>query len=533
MFVLYDAPEDEINALARDAHGNVYAGTAQSIEEANAAPDANAPADQGGRPEGETRGVPIPSKPPPAPAPPPIPGPAPGEPLPIPKGQTEPMSLLILAGEEGPPGAGPTSAPAVTGGGQHKSSAVPMGDHEHAASNGNAVYRIDPDGFVTEVFRQPASVFAIVEQGGSLLVATGNEGNLYQVNPAAEESLVQAKLDSKQIMCLLPAKDGRILMGTANSGDVIAMTSGFAPLGTYTSPVLDATQISRFGKIQLHGTLPSGTALKLATRSGNIEDAASPGWSNWSEDVPAAEFVQSQSPAARFFQYRLTFTSETGAATPVVEEISVAYQVPNLAPQIKAIKTTDSKADEGRGTGKISITWMATDPNEDELIYSIYFRSSSRAPWILLKDKLKDPNFDWDTRSVADGRYEIKVEASDAAANPVGQGKTASRISDPIVVDNTPPVMGDIRSSVAGADATIKLNVVDRATTVARLEYSVDSSEQWQTVLPSDNIADSPQEAYDFVIKDLPAGAHQIALRASDSEGNRAFESVSVTVERK
>jgi hypothetical protein len=93
--------------------------------------------------------------------------------------------------------------------------------------------------------------------------------------------------------------------------------------------------------------------------------------------------------------------------------------------------------------------------------------------------------------------------------------------------------MGDIRSSVAGADATIKLNVVDRATTVARLEYSVDSSEQWQTVLPSDNIADSPQEAYDFVNKDLPAGAHQIALRASDSEGNRAFESVSVTVERK
>ena len=51
---------------------------------------------------------------------------------------------------------------------------------------------------------------------------------------------------------------------------------------------------------------------------------------------------------------------------------------------------------------------------------------------------------------MADGRYEVKVVASDAAANPPGQGKTASRVSDPVVVDNTPPVIGDLKATEQG-----------------------------------------------------------------------------------
>ena len=65
-------------------------------------------------------------------------------------------------------------------------------------------------------------------------------------------------------------------------------------------------------------------------------------------------------------------------------------------------------------------------------------------------DKLADPTYDWETRGVGDGRYEIKVEATDAAYNPSGQGKTSSRVSDPIVVDNTAPLIGDIRTNIAG-----------------------------------------------------------------------------------
>jgi len=69
------------------------------------------------------------------------------------------------------------------------------------------------------------------------------------------------------------------------------MTSGFASRGSYTSPVLDATQISRFGKMQLHGSLPRGTSLAVSTRSGNVKEPSDKDWSAWSADAPAEEFL--------------------------------------------------------------------------------------------------------------------------------------------------------------------------------------------------------------------------------------------------
>jgi hypothetical protein len=60
----------------------------------------------------------------------------------------------------------------------------------------------------------------------------------------------------------------------------------------------------------------------------------------------------------------------------------------------------------------------------------------------------------------------------------------------------------------------------------------VDSSSDWQTVLPSDSIADSPEESFRFTIPGLSPGQHQVMLRALDKRGNPAFQSMSVTVEK-
>src|SRR5204862_1934131 len=69
------------------------------------------------------------------------------------------------------------------------------------ASNGNAVYRIDPDGFVTEIFRQPLLVLSIVERNGTLIIATGGptEGQVFQVNPAPEETIVPGNVNPRPV----------------------------------------------------------------------------------------------------------------------------------------------------------------------------------------------------------------------------------------------------------------------------------------------------------------------------------------------
>ena len=586
-FVVFNAPESEIGALALDHEGNLYAATSEAREEAFG-PAANPSATEPhGRPEGGETGVPIPSENPKQPTPPKLPNPNPGEPNPIPKHIDKSMGMdltmrhrvYFLADEvltpvpsnppkrrppqPGPGKPQPPGPPVPIPPGAESGEAAPPIARQPAVNatnageprpEGNAVYKIDRDGFVTEIFRQPVLVLSMVEHEGTLLIATGSEGEIYQVNPAADETVVLAKVNPKQVTCLLPAGDGNIYMGMANVGSIASMSSGFAGKGTYTSPVMDATQISRFGKVQLRGSLPPGTTLSIATRSGNVKDPAEKGWSNWTKDQPAEEFLPIASPSARFLQYRLTFESKDGSATPVVDDVTVAYQMPNLPPQIKSVRLTPAPGNESAGAvppgiagnpaaaagenelrrvehnPKQVITWEASDPNNDALQYALYFRRAPAGPWILLKDRLTEPQFEWDTRTVADGRYQVKVVASDANANPPGQGKSASRMSDPIVVDNTPPLIGDLKYAQKGGGVQIDFKIVDETSTVAACDYAVDSNRDWQMVLPVDNIFDSPEETMSFKVAALPPGQHQITLRATDAKGNQAFQTVFVNI---
>jgi hypothetical protein len=375
---------------------------------------------------------------------------------------------------------------------------------------------------------------------------------VYQINPSAEETSVIAKVDPKEVLSLRVRKSGVIYMGMANDGQLSTLSAGHANRGTFTSPVLDAQQVSRFGKMHLHGTLPKNTKLTVATRSGNVGGTNDAGWSNWSDEVPATEYVTIPSPPARFFQYRLTLQSEAGETTPAVDEVSVAYQLPNLTPRVTSIKlsgggrsamqqlmqgeSAPGAAGQSRPTAdpNVSVSWDAEDSNGDALEYTLYFRSvgSSSAPWILLKDKLDDTSYEWNTRAVGDGRYELKIVASDAAANPINEGRSGSRVSDPINVDNTAPLIGEIKATPLEGSAGLGARVVDRTSSVAFVDYSVDSSTDWQAVLPADKIADSPEETYEFVVGGLSAGDHQITVRATDSHGNQAYETVSVSIGR-
>jgi hypothetical protein len=122
------------------------------------------------------------------------------------------------------------------------------------------------------------------------------------------------------------------------------------------------------------------------------------------------------------------------------------------------------------------------------------------------------------------------VTANDAKANPPGKGRSAARVSDPILIDNTAPIVGSVKWNPDGAGVGVELKVIDRSSIVAALDYSVNAAKGWQAVLPSDNIFDSPEEAVSFTVPGLAAGQHQVTVRATDAKGNQAFESVLVTV---
>ena len=114
-----------------------------------------------------------------------------------------------------------------------------------------------------------------------LLVATGNEGQIFRVDPDAEETTTVADLDPLQAPVILRDRDGRILIGTANPAALVQLRQGFAERGTYTSPVLEAPQTSLWGKINITAHTPPGTTLSIESRTGNVKDPDQAPWSMW------------------------------------------------------------------------------------------------------------------------------------------------------------------------------------------------------------------------------------------------------------
>ena len=51
-------------------------------------------------------------------------------------------------------------------------------------------------------------------------------------------------------------------------------------------------------------------------------------------------------------------------------------------------------------------------------IYAVYYRGEGEQNWRLLKDKLNQTFYSWDTTSMPDGAYYLKIVASDLPSNP-------------------------------------------------------------------------------------------------------------------
>jgi hypothetical protein len=177
--------------------------------------------------------------------------------------------------------------------------------------------------------------------------------------------------------------------------------------------------------------------------------------------------------------------------------------------------------------GYQSVLWSAHDENDDDLRFSIYFRGENETDWKLLKDKLEQKFYSWDSTAMPDGAYYLKIVATDAPSNPPAQALTTERESERFVVDNTPPTIEGLaaddwnRCQGGGCEksAVVKFTGRDATSSIERAQYSVDGAD-WIIVTPKNGISDAPEEHYQFSIV-LPAAAahgseHTIAVRAYD-----------------
>ncbi len=390
------------------------------------------------------------------------------------------------------------------------------------------VYQVNEKGFVTDIFSELAVFLCLAEQGDKLLVGTGNSGQLFTVEPALEEeAVIYEDEQASQITAVFVAGED-VYLGTANPAKLIKLSKKYASEGSYTSELVDAGQPAKWGKLQIEADIPQECRVLVAARSGNVKDVNDPTFSDWTEAAEVTGPVQLDCPAGRFCQYKLVLNSDDGQKSPLIREVAVASTVPNLAPRIESVEVGRIEAADKKGVYKIG--YKAKDDNVDKLIYKIDFRKEGRTNWIEVEDEIDKNSFEWDGKTVEDGRYEIRVTASDERSNTDQTKLTGSRVSEPVVVDNTGPVISKHSIDKGDEDVTLKFKVVDELSAIGEVQYTVDSNSEWIGAMPDDLVYDTMDEDFTIKIKALEDGEHVISIKIGDAVGNIAYKTFEVTV---
>jgi sugar lactone lactonase YvrE len=427
-----------------------------------------------------------------------------------------------------------------------------------------AVLHIDPKGAIETLWKSTDDVpHSLLRTGRSVLVGTGDRGKVYRVEEDGEWALV-ATLPAKQVTGL--SGDGKsTVVATSNPARLFSLPEAPATRGALTSAVRDAETVSAWGQARWEGRAPAGTSVRIETRSGNTSTPDST-WGPWTAAAGEGRSVAIRSESARFLQVRATLTGVDGKS-PEVEAFSAAYLQRNLRPEVASITVhppgevfqkpisvsgepeilglePDPLAEAGadrstpgmpsatsfsrklRQRGLRTFSWTAEDPNGDALVYDVQYRVLGDTRWRRLRRGVTEPVLAWDTSSVPDGRYLIRVIASDAPDNPPALALTGQKDSASFEVDNSPPSLE--AALVPGPTDRIHATARDSGSPIRRLEISIDAG-RWQEVYPVDGIDDSPEETYEFAVPpgDTP-GPRVVVLRVSDRLGNVATGRVDV-----
>ena len=408
-----------------------------------------------------------------------------------------------------------------------------------AQSGSSEVYRIEPDGFVETVRKFEREIVYAVSGGenGGVLLATGPNGRIYDLRDG-ELSLIGA-VPEKQIVSIA----GNIIT-TTNSGAVYRMETRSAQNPEFRSAAKDVERFSRFGNYRIEGRNLEGNTVAVSFRSGNTRtpDAT---WSAWTPPQTALE-GSIAAPAAQYIQWKLTMPK--ASANVAVDGVSIAFINRNVAPEIEAIAVQDpavifitnaypsspqvveatnpdeygiftsldtprdrTPAEQGKRMfrrGFRTVSWRASDDNGDQLRYTLSFRQKGSDRWLRLRENMEETQLNFDTSQLPDGRYELRLVATDANDNPDG-ALTDTKEGVEFQVDNGAP-----RISVARNGSGVEVKISDELSPIGRVEYSADA-EKWIRLTPADGIADSREET--FRLDNGTVNGKFIIVRAVDS----------------
>ncbi len=446
------------------------------------------------------------------------------------------------------------------------------------------VNKITPDGAQTTIMRGMSGinrhVLALKIQDGDLYAATGPAGGIYRIaNPASSEpevSVIYARSDERvgikenellgsesvMVTALAAGPDGKLLAAAAMPGQILQLQA--RSTGSFNSAILTSPSVSTWGQFDAHIRSTEGQSVKIESRTGRtaMPDLT---WSVWS-NIDLKSMVVDSNPSL-YAQFRITLNS-ADKTSPALDYLKLYYTPTNSAP---AVKLATPRTGEYLN-GDVKLKWMGNDADGDELIYCLYLSKDDGKTWKQLteginlessekempmadeepptkapkskktskkdKDKvvvdekieelksteLTTTDAKWNTKSVADGKYLLKVVATDKYAKPTDP-KNGEYITGEFVIDNTPPEIIAIPDQIIGWKMIERMVVEDKTSPIIGGRFRIDNL-PWVAITPDFSSFGNKKvnillTTPNGPVEKLPKGNHIVQVQAEDAAGNK------------
>jgi hypothetical protein len=440
-----------------------------------------------------------------------------------------------------------------------------------------ALWRLGGDGTVQPVWSGEDDLMIVAWSaergwlaGGPLATGLG-QSQLLQLTPPAGSHPVAGWSGGDVLDILLPQpgrKDGEILVSQGHPQMVVALSeSGTAERVAY-SPTLDAKRPAHWGRLRWSG---SGDVddLRWSVRGGN-RSVPDESWSQWTESWNESDH-ELDLAAFRFLQWRVVFGANSKNDPAQVSVVSVSAWLDNSAPSIMSFEEERLQGIESGGLVSHSenltqvfksglkaefdrpisarnpvparaaaasravriFSWNGSDPDEDRLVYQLEYRPEGKNRWRPVGKESQETMGGWDTSEVPDGRYQVRLTASDRLDNPGRKALSTHRFFGTVVVDNTAPEISKLRVRRIDTGLRVSCRAEDQWGVLASARIRLPDGSYWR-LDPTDLVCDSRRESFDLEFAwpqpGLAPGVEPWSIRVEvqDMNGNMAAAEQSI-----
>jgi hypothetical protein len=223
----------------------------------------------------------------------------------------------------------------------------------------------------------------------------------------------------------------------------------------------------------------------------------------------------------------------------VLREVKVSFVTDNARALLTQVSVGEASSESSSGSkvpesggppddhsNTIKLRWKFDNPDNDKLRFRVLYRGLGDKMWRTISDPnetVTKSDYAWDTTGVPEGRYVARVDMTDELSNPPERVTRHSLESRPFIVDNTPPVVTQLKLAGTKLSGT----VTDGVSTIVRIEFSLVGSKVWYPIFPTDGVFDDVTESFTVDIAgQVPPGPQLVAVRGYDRAGNQVSRTI-------